>query len=54
MGFLEHLDDLRTCLRNACLALVGGTLVSYLFRGYLFAMLARPLIEAWLVAEKDF
>ncbi|MEO6953724.1 MAG: twin-arginine translocase subunit TatC [Polyangia bacterium] len=53
MGFLEHLDDLRTCLRNACLALVGGTLVSYLFRGYLFAMLARPLIEAWLVAEKD-
>jgi len=53
MGFLEHLDELRSCLRNACLALVGGTVVAYLFRGYLFAMLARPLIDAWLKAQTE-
>ena len=52
MGFLEHLDDLRTCLRNACLALFVGTIAAYFFRGYLFAMMARPFIIAWQVAAK--
>jgi sec-independent protein translocase protein TatC len=53
MGFLEHLDELRTCLRNSALALIGSTAITYGFRGYLFAILARPLIDAWLKAQES-
>jgi sec-independent protein translocase protein TatC len=51
MGFLEHLDDLRTCFRNSAIALVVATGVTYGFRSYLFALLARPLVVAWKASE---
>src|SRR4051812_18087128 len=53
MPFLEHLAELRTCLRNSAIAILGATLVAYAFRPYLFALLARPLIEAWVEAQKS-
>lgn len=53
MPFLAHLDELRTCLRNAAIAVLGGTLVAYLFRRYLFALMARPLIDAWEEAQRE-
>lgn len=52
MGFLEHLDELRTCLRNACIAIVGAFGLTYVFRAYLLAMFARPLITAWKTAQE--
>jgi sec-independent protein translocase protein TatC len=53
MPFLAHLDELRTCLRNSAIAILGGTGIAYAFRTYLFAMLARPLIEAWAQAQRE-
>jgi sec-independent protein translocase protein TatC len=53
MPFLAHLAELRTCLRNSALAILGGTLVAYLFRRYLFALMARPLIAAWQQAQLE-
>jgi sec-independent protein translocase protein TatC len=53
MPFLAHLDDLRSCLRNSALAVLGGTVVAYGFRRYLFALMARPLIFAWAEAQKE-
>src|SRR4051794_36446954 len=53
MPFLEHLMELRTCLRNASIALVVTTGIAYAFRKYLFALLARPLIDAWVEAQKE-
>src|SRR5438105_665355 len=53
MPFLAHLDELRTCLRNSSLAILGGTMVGYLFRKYLFALMARPLISAWEEAQRE-
>ncbi len=47
MPFLAHLDELRTCLRNSAIALLAGTIIAYPFRPYLFALLVRPLMEAW-------
>jgi sec-independent protein translocase protein TatC len=53
MPFLAHLDELRSCLRNASIAILSGTLVAYIFRKYLFAILARPLIFAWQEAQRE-
>ena len=53
MPFLAHLAELRTCLRNSALAVLGGTLVAYGFRKYLFALMARPLISAWEEAQRE-
>jgi sec-independent protein translocase protein TatC len=53
MPFLEHLAELRTCLRNAAVAVTVTTGIAYAFRKYLFALLARPLIEAWVDAQKE-
>jgi sec-independent protein translocase protein TatC len=53
MPFLEHLQELRTSLRNSAIAVLASTIVAYLFRGELFALLARPLMEAWDAAEKE-
>lgn len=53
MSFLEHLDELRSCLRNSAIAVLGATCVAYLFRKYLFALLARPLIDAWVEAQHE-
>jgi sec-independent protein translocase protein TatC len=52
MPFLAHLDELRSCLRNSALAVLGGTIIAYAFRQHLFALMARPLISAWTDAEK--
>jgi sec-independent protein translocase protein TatC len=53
MPFLEHLAELRTCLRNSAISILGATMVAYVFRKYLFAILARPLIAAWEEAQRD-
>jgi sec-independent protein translocase protein TatC len=53
MPFLAHLDELRTCLRNSALAVLAATIVAYLFRKYLFAIMARPLIAAWEQAQRE-
>jgi sec-independent protein translocase protein TatC len=53
MPFLAHLDELRSCLRNAAIAVVVGTAVAYVFRFYLFGILARPLIAAWEKAQQQ-
>jgi len=53
MPFLEHLAELRNCLRNAAIAVVASTGIAYAFRKYLFALLARPLIDAWVEAQKE-
>jgi sec-independent protein translocase protein TatC len=53
MSFLDHLAELRTCLRNSAIAVLIATGVAYAFRQYLFALLARPLIDAWVKAEKE-
>jgi sec-independent protein translocase protein TatC len=47
MGFLEHLDELRSCLRNAAVGLVLGTAVAYVYRKLIFAVLALPMLDAW-------
>ncbi len=53
MGFLEHLDDLRTCFRNAAIALLVGTGIMYALRAYLLAIFAEPLFKAWTEAQKE-
>jgi sec-independent protein translocase protein TatC len=53
MPFLEHLAELRTCLRNAAVAVLAATAAAYCVRQYLFVLLARPLIEAWQGAQKE-
>jgi sec-independent protein translocase protein TatC len=53
MSFLAHLGELRDCLRNAAIAVVACTGIAYAFRKYLFALLARPLIDAWVEAQKE-
>jgi sec-independent protein translocase protein TatC len=53
MPFLEHLAELRNCLRNAAIAVVVSTGIAYAFRKYLFALLARPLIDAWMQAQQE-
>ncbi len=47
MPLIEHLRELRTRLRNALLALIGGFAVAFVFKQELFVLLARPLIEVW-------
>jgi sec-independent protein translocase protein TatC len=53
MPFLEHLQELRTCVRNSAIGILTMTVVAYLFRQYLFALMARPLIAAWVDAQKE-
>src|SRR5262249_22043381 len=53
MPFLEHLTELRACLRNSAIAILGAPFVAYVFRQYLFALLARPLIAAWVDAQSE-
>lgn len=47
MPFAAHLDELRLRLRNAVVAYLLAAVVAYLFRGPLFALMARPLVQAW-------
>ncbi len=53
MPFMEHLDDLRICLRNTAFAILGCTIVTYLFRKKLFAWMASPFFQAWDRVELD-
>lgn len=53
MPFLSHLAELRTCLRNTAISVLGGTAVAYIFRKDLFALMARPLIAAWQEAQAE-
>lgn len=51
MPFLEHLGELRDRLRNSAIAIFLATVACYIFRGRLFGILARPLIEAFQKAK---
>ncbi len=53
MPFLEHLQELRTCLRNSSIAILSTTLIAYLFRQELFSLLARPMMAAWDKAQHE-
>ena len=33
--------------------ILGGTVIAYVFRASLFALMARPLIAAWETAKRD-
>lgn len=52
MPFLEHLAELRDRLRNAVIAIVLAAIGCYLFRGWLFQVMARPLLTAFKVAKE--
>jgi sec-independent protein translocase protein TatC len=45
MPFLDHLRELRSRLRNAVIALIGGFAVAFAFKEDLFVLMARPLLE---------
>jgi sec-independent protein translocase protein TatC len=45
--FLEHLGELRLRLRNSVIALLVGCAIAFWFSETLFALLARPLNQAW-------
>ena len=47
MTFGEHLEELRSRLKKALLAVVIGACAAYAFSDLLFALLAQPLIKAW-------
>jgi len=47
LPFLDHLGELRLRLRNAVLALLIGCVIAFWFSETLFALLARPLNQAW-------
>ncbi len=53
MPFTEHLAELRTRLRNSVLAVAILTIVAFVFKEKLFALLERPLRIAWAQAPKD-
>jgi sec-independent protein translocase protein TatC len=53
MPFLEHLAELRTCLRNSAVAIVVASGLAYAFSAELYMLLARPLLEAWEEAQRD-
>lgn len=44
---LEHLEELRVRLFKASLALVGGAVVAYVFRDWLFGLLTEPFNQAF-------
>jgi sec-independent protein translocase protein TatC len=47
MPFFEHLRELRTRLRNAIIALIGGFAIAYTFKQEIFVFLTRPLTNVW-------
>jgi sec-independent protein translocase protein TatC len=52
MPFLEHLSELRTALRNSAIAVLAMTVIAYIFRAELFALMARPMMSAWSDAQE--
>lgn len=53
MPFMAHLSELRDRLRTTVIGVLVATMVAYLFRGPLFALMARPLIVAWAETPKE-
>src|SRR5688500_1084641 len=51
MSFTEHLRELRICLKNSVIALLCATLITFWFAETLYALLARPLVQAWVRAD---
>lgn len=47
LPFTEHLRELRVRLRNACIALLAATALTFWWSETLYVLLARPLIIAW-------
>ena len=44
MGFLEHLDELRTRIIRSCLAIGGGMLVAFVFHDRLAEIVLAPIL----------
>ena len=53
MPFLEHLQELRSALRNSAIAVLVSTVIAYAFRAELFALMARPMMAAWQEAQEQ-
>jgi sec-independent protein translocase protein TatC len=51
MPFIDHLGELRDRLRNSVIAIFLATVGCYIFRGYLFRVMAKPLIAAFEKAQ---
>jgi sec-independent protein translocase protein TatC len=51
MPFLDHLGELRDRIRNSVIAIVIAAIGCYLVRGFLFRLLARPLLGAFVKAK---
>ena len=47
MPFVQHLRELRICIRNAIMFLLAGFVVAYFFKQDLLVLLLRPLVDAW-------
>lgn len=47
MTIWEHLAELRTRLMRAALALLGGTIIAWIYREKLLAWIAQPYRNAW-------
>lgn len=47
MPFFEHLRELRDRLRNAAIAFIAGTVISWFFAKDIYAWLRGPLDRAW-------
>lgn len=51
MPFLDHLAELRDCVRNSAIAIFLATVACYIVRGHLFRYLAVPLVSAFREAK---
>jgi sec-independent protein translocase protein TatC len=51
MPFVDHLGELRDRLRNSILAILVIAVGCYIFRGYLFRIIAAPLLQALTKAK---
>lgn len=47
MTFTQHLEELRTRLKYALIAVLIFVIIAYVFSDFLFVLLAQPLIKAW-------
>jgi sec-independent protein translocase protein TatC len=46
MGFLDHLDELRSRLIRSCLAIGAGMAIAFFFRDRIAAFVLEPILEA--------
>lgn len=53
MPFMDHLSELRDRLRNSLLAVVIAAIGCYVFRGFLFRVMAKPLLGAFQKAKEQ-